>query len=385
MKVILACCGTSHYYGFPKYFYLLAKYLAKQGIEVELVIDSEKGREKVKEVCGNVNTTIIRPSTGVGVNFLRRSLYSINVARYLRDKNFDILHTGGTIPFAYLHAKNRAPTVFQAFGNESFTHLNVLQMSSPMQMFYRLLAQPTWKYCGSHADVIAAEGEFQIEEMMEVYAVSRDKIFILPVGIDSAFIKQALDIRTVSREELGLTASDFTLLSVNTLDVVKGINYLIDAFYLVRQKLANARLIIIGAGPEETNIYNQIKAYQLADSIIHLKNVPEATLYDYYALSDLFVSPTLQKDFIMGILEAEVCGLPIVSTGQDWLIREGENGYVVPQKDPAAMADAILKIYKGNRKTMGIASQKIAREYDFEAITKLAIKQYQKMLSQRNI
>jgi len=384
MKVLIACCGTSHYYGFPKYFYLLAKYLAKQGIEVELVIDSEKGREKVKEVCGDVRSTVIRPATGVGANVLRRSLYSLTLARYLRNKSFDILHTGGTIPFAYLHIKNRIPTVFQPFGNESFTHLNVLQMSSPMQMFYRLLAQPVWRYCGSHADVIAAEGEFQIEEITKIYGVSRDKIFILPVGVDSSFIEERIKARTISRKELGLTANDFVLLSVNTLDVVKGINYLVDAFYVVRQRLASARLIIIGTGPEETRIYNQIKAYQLADSIIHLKNVPEVTLYDYYALSDLFVSPTLQKDFIMGILEAEVCGLPIVSTGQDWLVREGENGYIVPQKDHVAMANAILKIYKGNRKAMGIASQKIAKEYDFEAITKLAIKQYQKMLSQRN-
>ena len=378
MKVVLACCGTDYYYGFPKYFYLLAKYLAKQDIEVELIIDSEKGREKVKEACGDVKTTVIRPSTGVGVNVLRRSLYSVNLARYLRNKNFDILHTGGTIPFAYLHIKNRKPTVFQPFGNEAFTQPDALQAKGLRQMFYRLLAQPVWRYCGVHADAIAAEGEFQIEGMMELYGASRDKIFILPAGVDSAFIKERLKVITVSREELGLTASDFVLLSVNTLDVVKGINYLIDAFYLVKQKLANARLVIIGAGPEETNIYNQIKSCRLWNSIVHLKNVPEATLYDYYALSDLFVSPTLQKDFIMGILEAEVCGLPIVSTGQDWLVKDGGNGYVVPQKDPVAMAEAILKIYEGDRKAMGLASQQIAKEYDFEAIAKLAIKRYQK-------
>jgi glycosyltransferase involved in cell wall biosynthesis len=224
MKVVLACCGTSHYYGFPKYFYLLAKYLAKQGIEVELVIDSEKGREKVKEVCGNVQVTLIRPSTGVGENVLRRSLYSINVARYLSDRHFDILHTGGTIAFAYLHIKNRAPTVFQPFGNESFTHPDVLQATGLTQVFYRLLAQPVWRYCGIHADAIAAEGEFQVEKMIEIYEVCRDKIFILPVGVDSAFIREKLKARAVTREQLGLAGGDFVLLSVNTLDVVKGIN-----------------------------------------------------------------------------------------------------------------------------------------------------------------
>ena len=380
MRVVLACCGTSHYYGFPKYFYLLAKYLAQQGIEVELVIDSEKGREKVKEVCGDVKTTVIRPSTGAGANVLRRSLYSMNVARYLRNRSFDILHTAATIPFAYLHIKNRAPTVFQPFGNESFTQPDVLPAKGLRQMFYRLLAQPVWRYCGVHADAIAAEGEFQIEELIEAYGVSRDKIFILPVGVDSAFIRERLKGKTITREQLGLTSNDFVLLSVNTLNVAKGINYLVDAFYLVKQRLANARLIIIGTGPEETRIHDQIRAYQLTDSVIHLKNVPEAVLYDYYALSDLFVSPTLQKDFIMGILEAEVCGLPIVSTGQEWLVRQGQNGYVVPPRDAVTMAEAILNIYGRDRKAMGIASQEIAKEYDFETIARIAIEQYQRLL-----
>lgn len=380
MRVVLACCGTSYYYGFPKYFYLLAKYLAKQGIEVELVIDSEKGREKVKEVCGDVKTTVIRPSTGVGANVLRRSLYSMNVARYLRNKSFDILHTAATIPFAYLHIRNRAPTVFQPFGNESFTQQDVLPAKGLRQVFYRLLAQPVWRYCGVHADAIAAEGEFQIEELIEAYGVSRNKIFILPVGVDSVFIEEKLKARAIMREQLGLTSNDFVLLSVNTLNVAKGINYLVDAFYLVKQRLANARLIIIGTGPEETRIHDQIRAYQLTDSVIHLKNVPEAVLYDYYALSDLFVSPTLQKDFIMGILEAEVCGLPIVSTGQEWLVRQGQNGYVVPPRDAVTMAEAILNIYGRDRKAMGIISQEIAKDYDFGAIAKLAIKQYQRLL-----
>jgi len=380
MKIVIACFGTSHYHGAAKYFYFLAKHLARQGIEVEIIVDSDKGRERLEKVCNNVKSTIIHPSTGDKINILGRSLYSMNLARYLKNESFDILHTYAVIPYVYLHMKNRAPTVWQALGNEAFNLPSVLKIRDVTKIFLHFLAQPVWRYCGTQANIIAAEGNFQIEEIMKIYRVSQDKIFVLPIGVDSSLIKERLKTRTISREELGLSSSDFVMLSVNTLHTVKGINYLVDAFYMVKQKLTNAKLIIIGSGPEENRIYSQIRACQLMDSIIPLKNVPEAALYDYYALSDLFVSPTLQKDFIMGILEAEVCGLPVVSTGQAWLIKEGENGYVIPPRDPPAMVEAILKVYNGNRKVMGTVSREIAKDYDFEAIAQIAIKQYQKLL-----
>jgi len=380
MKVVLTCNGTRRYYGAAKYFYFLAEYLVKEGIDVEVIVDSVKGKGKLAEICRHVKSTVIGPATAGRMNTLTSALYSLNLARYLKDSSFDILHTYSTMPLFYLALSNRAPTVFQVFGNEGFTEPEALKARSLSKIYYHFLVQPAWRYCAARADAVAAEGEFQIEEIAKTCRVSRDKIVVLPIGVYSAFIKERLKAKRITRKQLGLTENDFVLLSVSNLYAIKGISYLIDAFRLVRQKLAEARLIIIGAGPEEQSMYSQIRAYRLTDSIIHLKNVPEGALYDYYALSDLYVSPILQRDFIMGILEAEVCGLPIVSTGQEWLIRQGESGYVVPPRDPAAMAKAILKVYSKDRKAMGILSKKIAQDYDFELTTKETIKLYQNLL-----
>lgn len=382
MKVVLTCNGTRRYYGAAKYFYFLAKYLVKEGIDVEVIVDSDEGRKKLTEICRNVRGTVIGPATSGKMNTLTSALYSLNLARYLKDSSFDILHSYSTMPLFYLALSNRAPTVFQVFGNEGFTEPEALKARSLSKIYYHSLVQPAWRYCAARANAIAAEGEFQIEDIAKTCRVSRDKIVVLPIGVYSTFIKERLKARGITRKQLGLTEDSFVLLSVSNLYAIKGISYLIDAFRLVKQKLAEVKLIIIGAGPEEQSMYSQIRAYQLTDSIIHLKNVPEVTLYDYYAISDLYVSPILQRDFIMGILEAEVCGLPIVSTGQGWLIRQGESGYVVPPRDPVAMAEAVLKVYDGDRKTMGVMSRKIAKGYDFELTTKETIKLYQNLLAE---
>lgn len=381
MKVVMACREVYPFHyahsGSPKYIYYLSKYLVKQGLDVEIVTSSVNKDKKRTEVFDGIRYTLLPPRTNRRLPAFWQQLFNINVARYLSGKSFDVLHGYDVVPYAYLHLKNRVPVLYQPFGNEGLLTQKIVRRNMIKKMYVRILAQPMWRYCGTHAELVVAEGDFQIEEMIELYRVSRENVSILPVGIDLPFIQEKLKARTISREQLGLSDNDFVLLTANTLNTVKGINYLVDAFYLLTKNLGNVKLIIIGRGPEEQRIIDQIRRYDLSASVRHLKDVSEDSLYDYFALSDLYVSPTLQRDFIMGILEAEACGLPIVSTGQEWLIKEGINGYVVPQKDPQAMAEAIFKVYNSDRKAMGIASREIAKDYDFEAIAKRAIELYQ--------
>ena len=382
MKVIIACREVyPFHYGYsgsPKYIYNLGKHLVKQGVDVEIVTSLNSGKRRT-EIYDGIKYTFIPPRTNRHLTALWCSLFGLNLARYLKRKDFDVLHAYDVVPYFYLHLKSRSPVLYQPFGNEGLNMAKWVKRNALLKLHDRFWAKPVWRYCGAHADLVVAEGDFQVEEMMNLYGIGRDRISILPVGIDSSFIKERLKARAISREHLGLTDNDFVLLSVNGLRPEKGINYLIDAFYILKNKLENARLVIIGAGPEEQRIMDKIRRYNLTDNVRHLKNVPEDALYDYYALADLYISPTLQRDFILGILEAEVCGLPVVSTGQEWLVKEGVNGYIVPQKNPQAMAEAIIKVYEGNREEMGKASQEIAMDYDFEHLATSATKIYQRL------
>ena len=382
MKVIIACREVyPFHYGYsgsPKYIYNLSKYLVKQGVDLEIVTSLHGGKRR-SEIYDGIKYTLVPPRTNRRFTALWCLLFGINLARYLKGKDFDVLHAYDVAPYAYLHLKNRAPVLYQPFGNEGLNMPKWVKRNALLKFYDRFWAGPVWRYCGSHAELVAAEGDFQVEEIMNLYGIGRDRISIIPVGVDSSFIKGRLKARRISQGHLGLTDNDFVLLSVNALRPEKGISYLIDAFDILRHRLEHAKLVIIGAGIEERRITDKIRRYNLTDSVRHLKNVPEDSLYDYYALADVYISPTLQHDFILGILEAEVCGLPVVSTGQEWLIKEGINGYVVPQKDPGAMAEAITKVYEGNREVMGRTSQAVAKDYDFKHLAQSAIRIYQSL------
>lgn len=219
-----------------------------------------------------------------------------------------------------------------------------------------------------------------------MFGVKEEKMFELPVGVNVSEIRESLKERKLSRQDLGLSQDDFVLISVNRFSFEKGINYLVDAFNIVKQECKSAKLVLVGSGPEEERITKQIESYDLTDSVRHLKNVPEDFLYGYYSISDIYVSPVLHTDWVMGIAEAMVCGLPIVSTGQEWLVKPSVNGYIVPQKNAQAMADAkaivdaVLTIYRSDSvKTMGERSREIIKDYDWKMTAKKAIEKYEEL------
>jgi glycosyltransferase involved in cell wall biosynthesis len=383
MKVALSSASVfpfHRYGGLEKYVYCLSKYLIENGIDVEVVTSLDRGKKRM-EIYENIKYTFIPPMlsrrrfNGPGSN-----LFHVNVAKYIKKNNFDTFHSYGSTSYTYLHFKNRIPTIVQLF-LETFVDPFYVEMKYIKKLYLDIFYKHQYKYCMTHADAIASEGDFQTPEIIKIFGVNKEKIFNLPVGVDISLIKERLEVKKLSRKDLGLTDDDFVLISVNRIVPGKGIDYLIDGFSVIKQNISNAKLILIGTGFEEEKIINQINSYKLTDSIIHLKNVPEEFLYNYYDLSNIYISPTTQDDFIMGILEAMVCGLPIVSTGQRFLVQSRVNGYVILKRDPQAIADAVLNIYgKDECRKMGDMSQQIAKKFDMAIIAKMAIKEYEKLI-----
>ncbi len=368
MRVVLTVGGTAGYGGLLKYFYLLARHLALNHIDVEVIVDSSDGQAKLYEVTQGIvdvplpQTKVIGPTvTGI----VSKALFVYNIAKYLKNKDFDILHSCDVFPYFYLMQKDRKPVVFQPFSNELFQ----VGGRDIRRLFFFVL-----RSCGRKADALAIIGEWQMDWMIKGYSINKDRTFILPVGIDISFIKDKAGQRDVTREQMSISEDTFVVLSVNTFHPYKGIEYLIKAF----RDVPKALLVLIGAGPEERNLRRLVFELGLQDQVVFTGGVEEKSLYNYYAVADVFVSPTMLQGSSMSIMEAEVFGLPIVSTHQEFLI-DG-NGYVVPEKNPKALAEGILKVRNGDRLKMGERSKGIVKQYDFKEIAKTAIGKYEELI-----
>ncbi len=134
-----------------------------------------------------------------------------------------------------------------------------------------------------------------------------------------------------------------TVTTTGTLSLRKGTPYLLEAFRLVLKKHPTARLRLTKSISD--NIRPVLDRYSdlPIDWIPHLGH---AALAESLRQADIFVLPSLEDGFARTVTEALACGLPVITTpntGASDCIQPGLNGEIVPIRDPAAIANAILQ------------------------------------------
>ena len=388
MKIIFPRFKTTKFHnqfdGGNKYIDYISKHLTKKRIDVEIVTTRAENQEKASKIVNGVKYTFIDPilkeDRFLKLNTPYKLLFSHNLRKYLEKTDFDILHNTEMFAYFYLRKKKRKPVITQCFGLEPFYGPESLSQRGLKKTYVKQFLQRTWKYCLQKSDKIASEGDFQNEKIEEL-GVERKKIFNLPIGIDLKKVNKYKKKYKDRRKDLKIKKKDLIILNVNQIDPDKGIDDIINGFAIIKKEVKNAKLIIIGKGILENMMYKLIKFHGLQKDVKHLKNISEKDLYDYYFSSDIFISASVQHDWITGIQEAMACGLPIVSSGQPFLVKNNINGYVVGIKNPKGIKEGILKIYKSKKmKKMGQESIKFVKKYDYEKIAKAAIKEYKKLI-----
>ena len=383
MKIIISTRAIYPFHGYGGmqiYYYSLAKHLKKNGIDVEVVTSLDGTGRRTIEMDG-IKFTFLPPNFNERrfMSFWYR-IFNFNVKKYLQRTNFDVLHgTGGVYPYVLLRRRN--PVIAQPFGMEQFK----CKWFSKIRQF--IMNYIPTKILINYSDAIASEGEFQTEEIINLFGVDREKIFNLPDGIDLASIDASLNGQKILRQDLGISDNDFVIINVNRLAKNKGVNYLIKASAILKKQIPNIKMIMIGTGPEEKKLTSLIKKLSLENIVHHFKNIPENILFQYYRLGDVFVCPTLNEGLPIVVLEAMACGLPIVATnvaGNPQVVKEGINGCLVPVASAEGIANGVIRMWQNrNRGEMGIRSREMVEKYDWGNIAKIAIKKYEELLRQK--
>ncbi|GAA4404798.1 TIGR03088 family PEP-CTERM/XrtA system glycosyltransferase [Quisquiliibacterium transsilvanicum] len=188
-------------------------------------------------------------------------------------------------------------------------------------------------------------------------------------GVDTARFTPPQD-RTAVRARLApqaLPAEAFVVGAVGRLSGVKNLPMLVEAFAKVAGRnedfARQARLVLVGDGPERQALAGRIAGLQLAQHTLLAgaqDNVPE-----WLQALDLLCLPSLAEGISNAILEAMASGLPVLATavgGNPELVEDGRTGRLVPSQDTAALADRI-EAYFTDRATLaahGAAARRLA-------------------------
>lgn len=151
----------------------------------------------------------------------------------------------------------------------------------------------------------------------------------------------------------------------------KGVCYLLDAWREHTKKYSEDSLILIGGGElleEFKQRYADLKTAHI------LGKVPYDEVHRYYAISDVFVIPTLEDNWCLVVPEAMSCGMPVACSkyngGAVDLIREGENGTVFDPLNPDSMLASLAFFHGKDLKAMGKRSIELEEPWNTENAAK---------------
>jgi glycosyltransferase involved in cell wall biosynthesis len=158
----------------------------------------------------------------------------------------------------------------------------------------------------------------------------------------------------------------------------KGLDTLIQAWPLVRQKHPNARLILVGVGSERANLETAVQ--RLALTVGTGQNVEFAgTVFDSTTAlrkADLFVLPSREEGMSIALLEAMALGVPLVASaipGNSRLVTDCVEGRLAPPDDSGTLARIILEQWENYDRAieMGCAARsRVEREFSIQAVAR---------------
>lgn len=167
-------------------------------------------------------------------------------------------------------------------------------------------------------------------------------------------INGAEPLREVSAEEeaalrasLGIAPDDFVVGMSARLEEVKGHIYLIEAARILRERgVKNLRVLIIGTGTTEQMLRDKVQEYHLEDCVLFPGFVSDVA--PYIQIMDVIANCSFGTEATsMALIEAMSLAKPAVATdygGNAFIIENGKNGYIIPQKSASNLAEAIQKL-----------------------------------------
>ena len=217
---------------------------------------------------------------------------------------------------------------------------------------------------GRHVDALTYLGRFTRSALERALApADREKLVRLVPGVDPDLFHPDVDGSGV-RGRYGLGDAP-AVLCVARLVPRKGVDTLIRALPQIRERVPDARLLVVGKGPDERRLHTLAERAGVAEAVVFTGGRPHAELPAFFAAADVFAMPSRTRRFGLeaeglGIvyLEAAASGLPVLvgaSGGAPDTVQHGDTGFVVDGRNPAAVAEhaAALLADPETAQTMG--------------------------------
>jgi glycosyltransferase involved in cell wall biosynthesis len=226
-------------------------------------------------------------------------------------------------------------------------------------------------FFGRNSDAILVPGSKHRDFFISL-GVEPENIFIMPNVSNITVREEDYTNRDELEREFGFEGKK-VILYVGRLIDLKGVNYLIEAFSQLSRDMEEAVLLIVGEGECKKKLEKLSEELGIQEKVYFTGSIDNELLGAYYLLSNVFVLPSITTYFAdacpLVVNEAMTFGKPVITSdavGTTFMIEDGKNGFVVPERNSEALYRAIEAVLSDDalEKRMGYNSKELI-EKDF--------------------
>jgi teichuronic acid biosynthesis glycosyltransferase TuaC len=199
------------------------------------------------------------------------------------------------------------------------------------------------------ADAVVTVGDELKAETIKL-GIAEDKVFVNPQGVDRRIFKRG--DQKAARRRLMIPREGKMLLWVGRMVPVKGIDVLLKASSLLRDRGLGFRLYLVGDGPLRRPLESECRAQRLCEIVRFVGPVPHDELPNWYCAADVTVLPSRSEGVPNVLRESLACGTPFVASqvGGTAEIAQDPLNRLVPPGDHTALAEAIAQALAEGRR-----------------------------------
>lgn len=360
------------------YFKEMAQKLADAGLKVIVLSPRARGnkqKEEFKKITVYRYRSIYVPKIPLllidPINFfltLKRVIQEHKSVDIIYDTTSGLLPSSIFIKFFFRLKGKKVPLVVHVHGElKEFSSRQILSLMFELYLHF------VTAVCFYEANKLLVTGEKIIPRILSLGAPIR-KIKIIRVGLkyEDKLLHHFSALSDVRRTELrasiGLSEKDFIVGYVGRLSIGKGLDTLLKAIALIKDKIPKIKILLVGEGGERERLEDLASKLGISNLVLFLGHRED--ILDLLQIMDVFVNLSKSEAGISSSqLEAMRVGLPSVISPFTDLLDNYKETIIVPFNNPKAVASAILLLYqdKDLRKAIGknasIKAQAILKLY----------------------
>lgn len=241
-------------------------------------------------------------------------------------------------------------------------HINMLPLAWVLarrwraKLWVQMHGIECWERPGSHiraiaerADLITCVSRYTRRRVLEWCDIEPSNARVLPNTLSQQFDipSRPRSVGTSSATDLTRPLRALTVARLSADERYKGHDVMIEAIALLGSRSVPVEYVIAGDGDDRPRLELLAQRLGVSHCVSFVGRVSEADLPSLYDQADVFVMPSTGEGFGIVFLEARQRGCAVIASNADGSVdplRDGADGYLVPPKDPHALADLLRTV-----------------------------------------